>query len=408
MPRITAPRPTALKTPAAALLRWYDKHRRTLPWRAPTGVRPDPYAVWLSEIMLQQTTVTAVIPYFRTFLARWPDVAGLAAAPDVEVMQAWAGLGYYARARNLLACARAVAHNHEGRFPDTEAGLRALPGIGAYTSAAIAAIAFGRRAVVVDGNVERVVSRLFAIEAPLPSSRPLIREKTDSITPSRRAGDFAQAMMDLGATICTPKNPACLLCPLEHGCVARASGDPATYPRRSAKKARPARKGAVFVLTRADGAVLVQTRPERGLLGGMSEFPGVWAIADHDDPMDAAPCSGAWESAGVVAHGFTHFDLELCVYVLTGKVEEIRAHQRWVSPAQLAQEPFPTLMQKVAESAGLALKPAVSGGARPGPESARLSSPDDRPRPPRRARRARRASGPSRETLAKPLPSSLR
>ena len=219
--------------PAASLLAWYDRHARKLPWRAPPGAKADPYAVWLSEIMLQQTTVAAVGPYFERFLARWPDVAALAAAPDEEVMREWAGLGYYSRARNLVACARRVAER--GRFPDTEDGLRELPGVGPYTAAAIAAIAFGRRAVVVDGNVERVVARLHAISTPLPAAKPEIRTYADRLTPAARAGDFAQAMMDLGATICTPKRPACALCPLKAGCKARKSNTPEAWPRRAPK-----------------------------------------------------------------------------------------------------------------------------------------------------------------------------
>src|SRR5690606_9140907 len=245
-------------TVAPALLRWYDRHARVLPWRAPPGADPpDPYAVWLSEIMLQQTTVAAVAPYYRAFLARWPDVGALAAAPQDEVMAAWAGLGYYSRARNLHRCAQQVAAELGGRFPDTEEGLRTLPGIGPYTAAAIAAIAFDRQAAVVDGNVERVVSRLFAVTTPLPQAKTEIRALVERLVPASRPGDFAQAMMDLGATVCTPKRPRCMLCPLREDCTALSAGDPEFYPVRLARKERPARRGAAFVAVREDGAILL-------------------------------------------------------------------------------------------------------------------------------------------------------
>jgi A/G-specific adenine glycosylase len=301
---------------ASALLAWYDAHARVLPWRAPPGtVAPDPYRVWLSEVMLQQTTVAAVKSYFAEFTRRWPTVADLAAAPEGEVMAAWAGLGYYARARNLLACAREVAACG-GTFPDSEAGLRALPGLGAYTAAAVAAIAFDRRAVVVDANVERVVSRLFAIAEPLPGSRPTIRRHADTITPATRAGDFAQAMMDLGATICTSRNPRCLLCPLAADCAGRRSGEPERYPVKATRKARPQRIGRAFWIER-DGAVRLVTRPGKGMLGGMRALPDDgWSA--QGDGSGAPPLAGAWESAGVVAHGFTHFALDLHVAIYRG------------------------------------------------------------------------------------------
>lgn len=344
------------------LLAWYDRHARKLPWRAPPGEAADPYAVWLSEIMLQQTTVAAVGPYFRRFLARWPDVEGLAAAADEEIMREWAGLGYYSRARNLLACARAVVAR--GGFPADEAGLRELPGVGPYTAAAIAAIAFGQRAVVVDGNVERVVARLFAIETPLPQAKPEIRARADELTPSARAGDFAQAMMDLGATICTPKKPACALCPLNDGCIARRDGAPETFPRRAPRVERPERRGAVFVAIRADGAVLVRTRPPKGLLGGMTEFPGTQWSGDFDPAraLEAAPLALDWAlSSGEVAHVFTHFALKLQVHV--GSAAQSRAAPagaRWIPAAGLAKEALPSLMRKVAAHAGLDL-PARGG-----------------------------------------------
>ncbi len=295
---------------AHALLLWYDAHARALPWRAPPGTpAPDPYRVWLSEIMLQQTTVAAVGPYFAKFTGRWPTVADLAAADEAELMAAWAGLGYYARARNLIACARAVMADHGGRFPDTEEGLRALPGIGAYTAAAVAAIAFGRRAVVVDANVERVVTRLFALAEPLPGARPRIRELADTITPATRAGDFAQAMMDLGATVCTVRNPRCTVCPLSAGCKARAEGAPEAYPVKPPKKAKPRRRGIAYWLE-SDGHVLLVRRPDKGMLGGMRALPGGdWG----DAAAPAPPADAAWRPVGTVEHVFTHFALSLDV-----------------------------------------------------------------------------------------------
>ena len=378
-------------TPAETLLGWYDRHARTLPWRSHD---PDPYRVWLSEIMLQQTTTTAVAPYYARFLARWPDVAALAAANDAEVMQAWAGLGYYARARNLLACARAVMADHGGRFPDDEAGLRGLPGIGAYTAAAVAAIAFGRRAVVVDGNVERVVSRLFAIETPLPVSRPQIRERTDGITPDDRPGDFAQAMMDLGATICTPTRPACILCPLNDACLARQRGIQADLPRKVAKAARPSRVGMVFVGVREDGAALVRTRPAQGLLGGMTEFPGRWPLEpdEIEDPRSAAPVAAAWHAVGRALHGFTHFDIALRVFrARVPAAVTVEAPLRWVTPAELPGEAFPTLMRKVAAAADLPLD-AISATGEPGHERALRPGAESGSQP-RRRRSTRRERG---------------
>ena len=297
-------------TPSTAfdLLAWYDRHARRLPWRSPPGTPPPAaYRVWLSEVMLQQTTVAAVQPYFARFVARWPDVAALARADEADVMAAWAGLGYYSRARNLIACARQVARM--GGFPDTEAGLRVLPGLGAYTAAAVAAIAFDRRAVVVDANVERVVARLFAIAEPLPGSRPAIRACADTITPDTRAGDFAQAMMDLGATVCTARSPRCMICPLRGGCRAQAAGIAATLPVKAAKKPKPQRTGHAWWIER-DGQVWIVRRPDKGMLGGMRALPddGWNARADGDG---LPPFAGNWRVAGVVRHGFTHFDLDL-------------------------------------------------------------------------------------------------
>jgi A/G-specific adenine glycosylase len=283
------------------LLRWFAVDKRRLPWRAERGERPDPYRVWLSEIMLQQTTVAHAAPYFEAFTRRWPTVEALAGAGDGEVMAAWAGLGYYARARNLIACARTVAGEHGGRFPDTEAALGKLPGIGRYTAAAIAAIAFGRRAVVVDANVERVVARLFAVDTPLPAAREEIYRRAGSITPEAECGDFAQAMMDLGATICTPRGPDCGRCPLSTLCAARASGTPEGYPVKAARAPKPRRQGTAYWLEH-DGHVLLVRRPARGLLGGMLALP---------TDSEGAPADAPWREAGSVDHVFTHFALTM-------------------------------------------------------------------------------------------------
>jgi A/G-specific adenine glycosylase len=335
---------------AARLLGWYDRHARDLPWRARPGERPDPYAVWLSEIMLQQTTVKAVAPYYRAFLARWPRVGALAAAPVEEVMSAWAGLGYYSRARNLHACARLVVERHGGVFPDSEAALRTLPGLGPYTAAAVAAIAFGRRAVVVDGNVERVVARLYRIATPPPAAKTEIRARADALTPEARAGDFAQAMMDLGATICTPRRPACALCPLTADCAARAAGDAEAFPVKAAKRERPRRAGAAFVIVRPDGAALLRTRPPKGLLGGMSEFPGTDWRTDFDPAAAvAAPMALAFARLpGAVDHVFTHFALTLTVFRAEAPAgAPAPAGMRWVAADALDGEALPGVMRKV-------------------------------------------------------------
>jgi A/G-specific adenine glycosylase len=341
------------------LLVWYDRHRRVLPWRAPPGQRSAPYRVWLSEIMLQQTTVKAVAPYYARFLERWPDVQTLAAAALDDVLKAWAGLGYYARARNLHACARVVAERYRGKFPESEDALRTLPGIGAYTAAAIAAIAFDAPAMPVDGNIERVVARLYAIETPLPAAKPEIGNLARALTPACRSGDFAQAMMDLGATICTPKRPACALCPWHEGCAARQRGDAESLPRRAPKREGALRRGAAFIARRADGYVLVRTRPARGLLGGMTEVPTTEWSAEFDerDSLDAAPrLSGgrskqqiAWRRIpGVVRHVFTHFPLELSVYVAKLPARtRAPAGTRWVALEDVAGEALPSLMRKV-------------------------------------------------------------
>lgn len=333
------------------LLQWYDAHARDLPWRARPGQpAPDPYRVWLSEVMLQQTTVAAVKDYFAAFTSRWPTVADLAQAPEEEVMAAWAGLGYYARARNLLACAREIAAA-EGRFPDTEQGLRALPGLGAYTAAAVAAIAFGQRAVVVDANVERVVARLFAIDDPLPGGRVAIRERADEITPDHRCGDFAQAMMDLGATICTSRSPRCLLCPLARACAARATGEPDRFPIKPVKKPKPARHGRVFWIERNSRVWLVR-RPSKGMLGGMRALPDDgWSA--RTDGSGEAPLPGPWGSGGRVSHVFTHFSLELNLAVYLGdQCDRLSAGAgEWWPLDQLEQAGLPALFAKAARLA---------------------------------------------------------
>ncbi len=338
---------------AAALLAWYDRERRDLPWRAAPGARPDPYAVWLSEVMLQQTTVKAVIPYYARFLALWPAVEALAAAELDDVLKAWAGLGYYSRARNLHACAKAVVAQHGGRFPDTEDALAALPGIGTYTAAAVAAIAFDRPAAVVDGNVERVMARLFAVETPLPAAKPELRRLAATLTPRTRAGDFAQAMMDLGATICTPRRPSCLLCPIAAFCAARERGLAAALPYRMVKGERPTRRGVAFFALRDDGAVLLRRRPEKGLLGGMMEVPSSpWREGEASADLDRdAPLAAPWQRvSGEVRHTFTHFHLELCVCraaVADGTAVPEGEGWRWVQRRDLAREALPSVMRKV-------------------------------------------------------------
>ena len=341
------------------LLDWYDRNRRKLPWRAAAGEVPDPYKVWLSEIMLQQTGVKTVGPYFEKFVARWPDVMSLGRAPLDDVLRMWAGLGYYSRARNLHACAVAVLRDHGGIFPDTEQGLRALPGIGPYTAAAIAAIAFDRRTMPVDGNIERVVSRLFAVEDELPQAKPLIQQLAATLLDGRagdekcRAGDSAQALMDLGASICTPKKPACVLCPLNEDCAARAQSTQEAFPRKAQKKSGALRRGAAFVVIRGD-ELLVRSRPEKGLLGGMTEVPGSDWIAGQDDAAarlhapDLKAVSRWHRKAGVVTHVFTHFPLELVVYTARVPARTRAPHgMRWVPIATIEDEALPNVMRKV-------------------------------------------------------------
>jgi A/G-specific adenine glycosylase len=335
-------------TPSAeSLLDWYDVHGRDLPWRIRPAARAggqvaDPYRIWLSEVMLQQTTVAAVKAYFARFTALWPTVQALAAAEDGAVMAEWAGLGYYARARNLLACARAVVAQHGGVFPSDLAALRALPGVGPYTAAAIAAIAFDRAEVVVDGNVERVMARVFAIETPLPLAKPELVQAASTLTPKLRAGDYAQAVMDLGATICTPRQPACAICPWTAGCQARAEGIAAELPRKLAKAAKPTRTGQVWLGRRADGAILLERRADKGLLGGTLGFPGSgWDGSNAD-----APAAGNWAEVGMVRHTFTHFHLDLTV--LTADLAHNIAPQRgeFHGPNAVSAQDLPTLMRK--------------------------------------------------------------
>lgn len=329
-------------TISARLLQWYDANARTLPWRAAPGSNaPDAYRVWLSEVMLQQTTVAAVRPRFEAWVARWPDVASLAAADEADVMAAWAGLGYYARARNLVKCARAVMEEHGGSFPATEAALRALPGLGDYTAAAIAAIAFGERAVVVDANVKRVVARLFADDGAN------VRALADTITPDARAGDFAQAMMDLGSAICTPRSPKCLLCPLAADCAGRATGEPEAFPAKAQKAARPTRHGTMFWLRRGDEVLLVR-RPAKGLLGGMRALPtGPWSDAPPD--LVEAPADGGWRWLDTqIEHVFTHFRLVCRLAAAAIGAQDMHHDGEWWPVDALEEAGLPTVFAKAA------------------------------------------------------------
>jgi A/G-specific adenine glycosylase len=340
-----------------ALLIWYDANRRDLPWRAKSGEVPDPYRVWLSEIMLQQTTVTAVKPYFMAFLERFPDIEALAHAPLESVLQLWAGLGYYSRARNLHLCAQYIVAR--GVFPQNTKALQALPGIGVYTAGAIAAIAFNKRAVALDGNGERIFSRLDALEIPLPQARPLLRTRVQALVPVERPGDFAQALMDLGSLVCTRTSPVCRSCPWRTACHAHQQGTMTLYPKKAPKPVRPLRRGAAFVAVRADGAVLLRTRPPSGLLGGMSEMPmSDWTeIFDPATAWHDAPLQAVWQLiTSPVRHVFTHFTLELVVY--RADVEPfmlVPDTLRWVTPEALPNEPLPGLMRKVLLHAGIVL-----------------------------------------------------
>lgn len=350
------PEPTGF---ADRLLGWYDLHHRVLPWRTSPaegsrGERADPYRVWLSEIMLQQTTVQAVKPYFERFTALWPTVADLAAAPSEDIMKAWAGLGYYSRARNLKACADQVTRNHGGRFPDSEDGLRALPGIGDYTAAAIAAIAFNRGTIVVDGNVERVMTRHRAIATPLPKAKAEVKAALAPVVPQGRPGDFAQAMMDLGATLCTPRKPSCVLCPMRDDCAVLVQGlDAERFPVKVAKKPKPVRRGAVFVAVNAMGAVLLERRPVSGMLGGMTGLPTTgWGVRqDGATGTEAAPFAAAWRPCRPIRHVFTHFELELEIWRADSVVSSTGEGRWWADATTLATEAFPTVMKKALESA---------------------------------------------------------
>ncbi len=338
---------------APALLRWYDANARALPWRVSpqarkAGRRADPYAVWLSEIMLQQTTVATVTPRFAEFLARWPTIEAMAAAPLDDILSQWAGLGYYARARNLHKCAVELAAR--GGFPEYEEELKTLPGIGDYTAAAIAAIAFDKRAVVVDGNVERVVARLFAIETPLPAAKAKIKACAEAIWPQQRSGDFAQGLMDLGAGVCRPKAPLCLLCPISSACEAPRQGRQEAFPVKPARKQKPKRAGAAFVLVNAKGEMLFERRPEKGLLGGMLGLPGTdWATGLAEDLYASAPAKADWARAGAITHVFTHFHLTLEVFTAPAPKGFRRwPHQQWIAPAAAR---LPTVMKKAVAAA---------------------------------------------------------
>ena len=337
-------------------LGWWRLARRDLPFRAPPGRAPDPYAVWVAEVMLQQTTVAAASPRIARFLARWPEVGALASAPLDDVLGEWAGLGYYARARNLHACARAIVGRHGGRVPSDLEGLRGLPGIGAYTAGAIAAIAHGVKVAAVDGNVERIMARLFAVETPLPAAKPELRRLAEGLVPASAPGDFAQALMDLGATICTPRAPRCADCPLAAPCRARDGGGPERFPVRPARAKKPRRAGVAFVLVRADGAVLLRKRPERGLLGGMSETPGSdWtASGPAGDAAAFAPCHAPWKDCGAVRHVFTHFELALDVRSADAPHGfSPREGERFVARADLADAALPSVMRKALAAAGV-------------------------------------------------------
>ena len=343
--------------PAAAdLLAWYDQNARTMPWRVPPPAkggkgRADPYRVWLSEVMLQQTTVAAVKDYFNRFTTRWPDVAALAAADDGDVMAEWAGLGYYARARNLLKCARVVASQYQGQFPNTYQGLLALPGIGPYTAAAISAIAFDQPETVVDGNVERVMARLYDVHTPLPAAKGELTGHAAALTPKSRPGDYAQAVMDLGATICTPRKPACALCPWQGACLARRRGTAPELPKKTPKKPKPTRLGHAYVGQRADGAWLLERRAESGLLGGMLGWPGSpWA--EGEMPQPAAPLPGAWvQMPDAALHTFTHFHLRLIVWVAPLPLDAAPGTGQFVTHNKFRPSDLPTVMRKVFEIA---------------------------------------------------------
>jgi len=341
---------------ATLLLNWYDTHHRILPWRVTPaeqarGITPDPYRVWLSEVMLQQTTVEAVKAYFHKFIKQWPDIAALAGASQDDILRAWAGLGYYSRARNLKACADQIMARHSRVFPRDLAGLRALPGIGDYTAAAIAAIAFNLPHAVVDGNVERVISRLFCITTPLPAAKAEIRRRTQSITPLTRPGDFAQSMMDLGATICTPKRPICFLCPLNAPCLALKNDEPQRLPRKAPKAEKPLRTGAAFVALSENNRIYLQKRPEKGLLGGMSEVPNIFAPNGDKAALSRAPFAADWHYQGDITHVFSHFTLVLAVYRADNLPEHNNTDGWWAAVDKLKEEALPTVIKKAVAQA---------------------------------------------------------
>lgn len=339
---------------ASAVLAWYDRHARDLPWRVSpadraAGLKPDPYRIWLSEVMLQQTTVAAVRNYFLRFTSLWPTVFDLAATPLDSVLKEWAGLGYYARARNLHACAQAVVREHGGVFPRTSADLQSLPGVGAYTSAAIAAICFDERVAVLDGNLDRVLARYYALPVPVREAKEELRAALQASVPER-AGDYAQAMMDLGATVCAPRSTACMLCPIQPGCLATRTSDPTVFPVKAAKADRPVRRGHAYVMLDADGDVYLRSRPQKGLLGGMTEVPG----SDWETELPAAdyPATAAWQHRGQIVHVFTHFRLELEVWSAAVSPDGLDGGW-WAEPQALRSEALPTLFRKVLAQVGL-------------------------------------------------------
>lgn len=351
-------------TPAAALLDWYDAHARDMPWRVSpanrrAGIRPDPYAIWMSEVMLQQTTVAAVRAYFERFMARWPTLTALAAAEDGEVMGEWAGLGYYARARNLLKCARTVVADHGGRFPESRDALLDLPGIGPYTAAAIAAIAYDEAVTVVDGNVERVMARLYAIGTPLPPAKTELTALATALTPTGRPGDYAQAVMDLGATICTPKSPACGICPWMSLCQARAKGIQGDLPRKIAKAPKPTRRGIVYLVQRADGAWLLERRPDKGLLGGMLGWPGTaWTDVADDPAPETPPIDADWhDPVGKVRHTFTHFHLILTLRTALVPNNAVPRSGAFLTKDRFRPSDLPTVMRKAYDLVHATMRP---------------------------------------------------